>query len=94
MHKVHLPIPDRVVCDLQVKGETERHERLVEIQSKLEQSGFTKIDSPIVSEFNGVSTGTCAEKLCVARAAAFSQRCNCTFLFKDHCVSNHEYYFD
>ncbi|XP_037072957.1 rho guanine nucleotide exchange factor 11-like, partial [Pollicipes pollicipes] len=36
-----------------VKGETERHERLVEIQNKLEQNGFTRVDNPIVNEFNG-----------------------------------------
>ena len=39
----------------QVKGETERHERLVEIQNKLEQNGFSRVDNPIVNEFNGVS---------------------------------------
>ncbi|XP_043228876.1 rho guanine nucleotide exchange factor 11-like isoform X13 [Amphibalanus amphitrite] len=36
-----------------VKGETERHERLVEIQNKLEQNGFSRVDNPIVNEFNG-----------------------------------------
>ena len=39
-----------------MKGETERHERLVEIQNKLEQNGFSRVDNPIVTEFNGVST--------------------------------------